>query len=327
MNYFSLYIKIFLFFLLYLFSIYFLEIQLFTSNFYIINFILCFLIISFVYYNNMKFNQFYNKFDFLYDKILQKHKSHKNLNSILESLDEFELFFLNQYSELDKLKNTRSKFLQDISHELKTPIFLLQGFVDTLIEQDNTNKNEIISKIKKQSNRIENLFLDILMISMIESEDIKLDIQKIKLSDILTEIYSDFSVRLVDRGDKLIIPDSTDINVSIDKEKILTVFSNLISNAINYSDSGDVIVTVKKYKNNVNVRVIDHGIGIPEKDFDYIFNRFYRVDKHRSNTSGGTGLGLAIVKHILLAHNIEINIKSTEGLGSEFSFMLPLNNS
>ena len=327
MNYFSLYIKIFLFFLLYLFSIYFLEIQLFTSNFYIINFILCFLIISFVYYNNMKFNQFYNKFDFLYDKILQKNKSHKNLNSILESLDEFELFFLNQYSELDKLKNTRSKFLQDISHELKTPIFLLQGFVDTLIEQDNTNKNEIISKIKKQSNRIENLFLDILMISMIESEDIKLDIQKIKLSDILTEIYSDFSERLVERGDKLIIPDSTDINVSIDKEKILTVFSNLISNAINYSDLGDVIVTVKKYKNNVNVRVIDHGIGIPEKDFDYIFNRFYRVDKHRSNTSGGTGLGLAIVKHILLAHNIEINIKSTEGVGSEFSFTLPINNS
>ena len=312
---------------MYLFSIYFLEIQLFTSNFYIINFILCFLIISFVYYNNMKFNQFYNKFDFLYDKILQKNKSHKNLNSILESLDEFELFFLNQYSELDKLKNTRSKFLQDISHELKTPIFLLQGFVDTLIEQDNTNKNEIISKIKKQSNRIENLFLDILMISMIESEDIKLDIQKIKLSDILTEIYSDFSERLVERGDKLIIPDSTDINVSIDKEKILTVFSNLISNAINYSDSGDVIVTVKKYKNNVNVRVIDHGIGIPEKDFDYIFNRFYRVDKHRSNTSGGTGLGLAIVKHILLAHNIEINIKSTEGVGSEFSFTLPINNS
>ena len=275
----------------------------------------------------MKFNQFYNKFDFLYDKILQKNKSHKNLNSILESLDEFELFFLNQYSELDKLKNTRSKFLQDISHELKTPIFLLQGFVDTLIEQDNTNKNEIISKIKKQSNRIENLFLDILMISMIESEDIKLDIQKIKLSDILTEIYSDFSERLVERGDKLIIPDSTDINVSIDKEKILTVFSNLISNAINYSDSGDVILTVKKYKNNVNVRVIDHGIGIPEKDFDYIFNRFYRVDKHRSNTSGGTGLGLAIVKHILLAHNIEINIKSTEGVGSEFSFTLPINNS
>ena len=165
------------------------------------------------------------------------------------------------------------------------------------------------------------------MISMIESEDIKLDIQKIKLSDILTEIYSDFSERLVERGDKLIIPDSTDINVSIDKEKILTVFSNLISNAINYSDSGDVIVTVKKYKNNVNVRVIDHGIGIPEKDFDYIFNRFYRVDKHRSNTSGGTGLGLAIVKHILLAHNIEINIKSTEGVGSEFSFTLPINNS
>tara|TARA_Y100001970_G_scaffold162533_1_gene198699 strand:- start:6584 stop:7411 length:828 start_codon:yes stop_codon:yes gene_type:complete len=275
----------------------------------------------------MKFNQFYNKFDFLYDKILQKNKSHKNLNSILESLDEFELFFLNQYSELDKLKNTRSKFLQDISHELKTPIFLLQGFIDTLIEQDKTNKNEIISKIKKQSNRIENLFLDILMISMIESEDIKLDIQKIKLSDILTEIYSDFSERLVERGDKLIIPDSTDINVFIDKEKILTVFSNLISNAINYSDSGDVIVTVKKYKNNVNVRVIDHGIGIPEKYFDYIFNRFYRVDKHRSNTSGGTGLGLAIVKHILLAHNIEINIKSTEGVGSEFSFMLPINNS
>jgi len=278
---------------------------------------------SFVFLENRNINQFYKKFDFLYDKILQKSKKHENLYSILNSLDEFESFFLNQFKELDKLKQTRSKFLQNISHELKTPIFLLQGFVDTLIEEDKSN-NEIINKIKKQSNRIENLFQDILTISMIESEDIKLNIEKIELNDILIEIQNDFGERLTKRGDQLIIPNVKNILINIDKEKIITVLNNLITNAINYSDSGDIVISVKKHQKQVRISVIDNGIGIPEKDFEHIFNRFFRIDKNRSNISGGTGLGLAIVKHILLAHNSKADVKSTKGIGTEISFMLPI---
>lgn len=278
---------------------------------------------SFVFLENRNINQFYKKFDFLYDKILQKSKKHENLYSILNSLDEFESFFLNQFKELDKLKQTRSKFLQNISHELKTPIFLLQGFIDTLIEEDKSN-NEIINKIKKQSNRIENLFQDILTISMIESEDIKLNIEKIELNDILIEIQNDFGERLTKRGDQLIIPNVKNILINIDKEKIITVLNNLITNAINYSDSGDIVISVKKHQKQVRISVIDNGIGIPEKDFEHIFNRFFRIDKNRSNISGGTGLGLAIVKHILLAHNSKADVKSTKGIGTEISFMLPI---
>ena len=278
---------------------------------------------SFVFLENRNINQFYKKFDFLYDKILQKSKKHKNLYSILNSLDEFESFFLNQFKELDKLKQTRSKFLQNISHELKTPIFLLQGFVDTLIEEDKSN-NEIINKIKKQSNRIENLFQDILTISMIESEDIKLNIEKIELNDILIEIQNDFGQRIAKRGDQLIIPNVENILLNVDKEKIITVLNNLITNAINYSDSGDIVISVKKHHKQVRISVIDNGIGMPEKYFEDIFNRFFRIDKNRSNISGGTGLGLAIVKHILLAHNSKANVKSTKGIGTEISFMLPI---
>ena len=278
---------------------------------------------SFVFLENRNINQFYKKFDFLYDKILQKSKKHENLYSILNSLDEFESFFLNQFKELDKLKQTRSKFLQNISHELKTPIFLLQGFIDTLIEEDKSN-NEIINKIKKQSNRIENLFQDILTISMIESEDIKLNIEKIELNDILIEIQNDFGERIAKRGDQLIIPNVENILLNVDKEKIITVLNNLITNAINYSDSGDIVISVKKHQKQVRISVIDNGIGMPEKYFEDIFNRFFRIDKNRSNISGGTGLGLAIVKHILLAHNSKANVKSTKGIGTEISFMLPI---
>ena len=272
---------------------------------------------------NRNINQFYKKFNFLYDKILQKSKKHKNLYSILNSLDEFESFFLNQFKELDKLKQTRSKFLQNISHELKTPIFLLQGFIDTLIEEDKNN-NEIINKIKKQSNRIENLFQDILTISMIESEDIKLNIEKIELNDILIEIQNDFGERIAKRGDQLIIPNVENILLNVDKEKIITVLNNLITNAINYSDSGDIVISAKKHHKQVRISVIDNGIGMSEKYFEDIFNRFFRIDKNRSNISGGTGLGLAIVKHILLAHNSKANVKSTKGAGTEISFMLPI---
>tara|TARA_Y100001970_G_scaffold127266_1_gene157256 strand:+ start:34 stop:882 length:849 start_codon:yes stop_codon:yes gene_type:complete len=278
---------------------------------------------SFVFLENRNINQFYKKFNFLYDKILQKSKKHKNLYSILNSLDEFESFFLNQFKELDKLKQTRSKFLQNISHELKTPIFLLQGFIDTLIDEDKSN-NEIINKIKKQSNRIENLFQDILTISMIESEDIKLNIEKIELNDILIEIQNDFGERIAKRGDQLIIPNVENILLNVDKEKIITVLNNLITNAINYSDSGDIVISVKKHHKQVRISVIDNGIGMSEKYFEDIFNRFFRIDKNRSNISGGTGLGLAIVKHILLAHNSKANVKSTKGIGTEISFMLPI---
>jgi len=159
---------------------------------------------------------------------------------------------------------------------------------------------------------------------MIESEDIKLNIEKIELNDILIEIQNDFGERIAKRGDQLIIPNVENILLNVDKEKIITVLNNLITNAINYSDSGDIVISVKKHQKQVRISVIDNGIGMPEKYFEDIFNRFFRIDKNRSNISGGTGLGLAIVKHILLAHNSKANVKSTKGIGTEISFMLPI---
>ena len=120
------------------------------------------------------------------------------------------------------------------------------------------------------------------------------------------------------------LPDVESIKINIDKAAMLSVFDNLIANAINYSDSGDIIVSVKHHNDEIVVSIIDHGIGIDSDKIDRIFERFYRVDSDRSRSSGGTGLGLSIVKHILLAHGTSIEVKSKLSIGSTFSFSLPI---
>ena len=151
----------------------------------------------------------------------------------------------------------------------------------------------------------------------------KLNKKDVFLSDIIKEIDLRYADILIKRGNKLVLPDVESIKINIDKAAILTVFDNLITNAINYSDNGDIIISVKYHNNKIVISVIDHGIGINKNKIDRIFERFYRVDSDRSRISGGTGLGLSIVKHILLAHNTSIEVSSEPSIGSTFSFCLP----
>ena len=251
---------------------------------------------------------------------------HKNLNDVLETLVAIENIIMNKSLEKVELKKVKTDFISNVSHELKTPIFSLQGYVDTLLNgtiNDSENNVKFLEKIKKQSDRIQNLVNDIVKISMLESKDLKLSFQSVPLNDFLHEIEETFKPALHKRNSNLIFPKNLEFSMLCNKENLIVVFENLITNAINYSNHGDITIIIKEKENKmIDFRIIDHGIGIDEKSIDRIFERFYRVDTDRSRKTGGTGLGLAIVKHILLAHNSSIKVSSKIGVGTEFSFTI-----
>ena len=233
---------------------------------------------------------------------------------------------VNSYVEkINNLEMVRSQFIADISHELKTPIFLLKGYVETIEgEVDSKTRDKFIKKIKIQMDKVENILEDLIHISMIESNDIKLKLEKVEMQSIIDDLDNRFTPIVEKRGDKFILPDVKNIFVDIDKTKFLLALENIIKNAIFYSDSGDIIFTVKKqFDNSIRIGITDHGIGIPQNEQSKILQRFYRTDESRTRNTGGTGLGLAIVKHICKAHNIKLSINSQDGIGSTFYLDIP----
>ena len=322
----NIYVKISTIFLIYFSLLFYLKYEI-NITFLIISFILFTCIILAIYNNNDKFNLLFKKSDDLYFNATNTKKKHSSLDEIITTINFIENDIIKKHSNISILEKSRSKFLGNVSHELKTPLFVVQGYVDTLLDgaiDDNKVNLDFLKKIKNQTDRLDFLLTDLIKISMIESDELKLDLKEVELDDIISEMKNIFNDIINKRGDNFIVPDKTNIKVNIDKEQMVCVFNNLINNAINYSTKGDIILSVKKDNDFAHIKLIDHGIGISESHLPRIFERFYRVDSDRSRNSGGTGLGLAIVKHILLAHGIQINIKSQENVGSEFSFSIPL---
>lgn len=244
------------------------------------------------------------------------------LNNIIDALEKkIEKYINNQ----DNISQIRTQFVANASHELKTPIFAIKGFIETLLDgalNDPKVNTEFLKKIYNQTERLENILTDLIDISKIESGDLKLNKNYLPINDILNFIENSYKHLAKKKGLKLEIPNTKDLKVYVDKEHIQTVFSNIIKNAINYSDSGKIVVSVKEMNNSINIKVSDNGIGIKDEAIDKIFQRFFRVDDDRSRKTGGSGLGLAIVKHILDAHQIKYNIKSEHNVGTTFSIII-----
>lgn len=229
-------------------------------------------------------------------------------------------------SNLKKLEQVRTEFLGNVSHELRTPIFAIQGYLETLlngaIDDPKVNKS-FLGKAYHHTNNLNNLLHDLIDISMIESGQMKMSFQFFNLKKYLEIIVQDFSLLAEEKNITLHLGDlSSSLEVYGDKAMLRQALNNLISNAIKYADEGSVNVIARDEKQFVRIIVKDTGYGILESDLSRIFERFYRVDKDRSRSLGGTGLGLAIVKHIIEAHESKIDVKSTPGKGSEFSFLL-----
>ena len=238
----------------------------------------------------------------------------------------------NQIEHLQKQDEFRKEFLGNLAHELKTPVFSIQGYILTLLEggleDENVNRN-FLERALNGVDRISNLLEDLDDISRYEYDNFRLKIKSFDIVTLVNEVYSNVSTQAEEKGIKLEFNKRYQpIFVNADKGKIAQVLINLLSNAVSYSKENETVMVRfhKIDKSTLLVEVADNGLGIDAKHLPRLFERFYRVDKSRARNIGGSGLGLAIVKHIVEAHNQTINVRSTEGEGSTFSFTLELDN-
>jgi len=236
-------------------------------------------------------------------------------------------------SEINILKdqeNYRREFLGNISHELKTPLFTIQGYILTLVDggalKDKKVREKYLRRAAKGVDRIISIVKDLDLITQFESGIKTVDKSDFNIFDLVDNVFdllefesekNNISLKLENKKNSLIY-------VNADQERILQVLTNLIVNSIKYgSDNGYTKVIVEDFnKEKVIVRIIDNGEGIEKEHIPRLFERFYRIDKNRSRKKGGSGLGLSIVKHIIEAHNEQIFVKSEIREGTEFSFTL-----
>ena len=235
-------------------------------------------------------------------------------------------------SEINILKdqeNYRREFLGNVSHELKTPLFTIQGYILTLLEgamKDKKVRSKYLNRTAKGVDRIISIVKDLDLITQFESGIKTVDKSNFNIYELIDNVYDLMEFESEKNNTKLRIRNERNNSVMVyaDKERILQVLTNLVVNSIKYGkENGYTEIAVDEYdKDRIIVRVIDDGEGIEEKHLPRLFERFYRIDKTRSRKKGGSGLGLSIVKHIIEAHQEQIFVKSKVGLGTEFSFTL-----
>lgn len=240
--------------------------------------------------------------------------------------------------EIKKLKDMeafRREFLGDVSHELKTPIFAIQGFVETLLDgalEDPKVNRKFLEKTRKNAQRLSNLVQDILTISQLESGDLGMNMEDFNLHSSVEDVIDSLFYKFSDKGRNITCEVITngleDTTVFADPQRIDQVIHNLLDNAVKYGDpQGKIqIVLTEAEQEKVLIQVIDAGPGISKKHLSRVFERFYRVDKSRSRERGGTGLGLAICKHFIEAHKEKLWVESERGKGSIFQFTLQKSN-
>ena len=233
-------------------------------------------------------------------------------------------------TELVKLENMRKDFVANVSHELKTPLTSITGFVETLKindEMDKDTRNHFLDIIEKESNRLKGLIEDILLLSSIENGQ-DLSYEQVKLFDVFKEVY-EITDYIASSKNITVSYNFEDEDVSIlgFRDNVKQIFLNLVDNGIKYTPENGRIEVLQHYdqnKQNIILEFKDNGIGIPKESLNRIFERFYRVDKARSRDIGGTGLGLAITKHMVKSLGGNIEVESILGVGSDFIVTIPL---
>ncbi|MCF8378863.1 MAG: sensor histidine kinase [Bacteroidales bacterium] len=285
------------------------------------------------------FNDFiFNKIQPIYKSIYKHAISQKAFKKQIVKNDmisganmELENWVKTKAHEINKLKQIeeyRKDFLGNVSHELKTPIFNIQGYILTLLDgglEDESINKLYLQRAEKSINRMISIVDDLESISHLESGEMALELEKFNIVKMTEEVFEALEKRARDHQISLTINTGGQkaIQVYGDRKRIFEVLSNLILNSINYGKKrGKTTVSFMDMGNKILIDVNDNGSGIAEKDIPRIFERFYRTDKARSREEGGTGLGLAIVKHVIEAHKQSISVRSKPGKGSSFVFTL-----
>ena len=235
---------------------------------------------------------------------------------------------MHDITELIKLEQIRKDFVANVSHELKTPVTSIKGFSETLLFGAYKNEETLLSFLEiihKESNRLQMLINDLLDLSKVEQVGYEITLNKVRLSDILNRGIEMTTHLVEEKNMKIDIKVDENLYVLGDKNRLIQIMMNLITNAITYSPKNTTIhVNIYKNKKFGIFQIRDEGIGISKSEINRIFERFYRVDRARSRNSGGTGLGLAIVKHLVEAHHGLIEVESEVGKGTIFTVSIPI---
>jgi len=283
---------------------------------------------------------FYKKLTPIYKTIYSTNFSEEKIKSDIEEYDDnfakeikkdvlqWAKMKSREISQLRNMEKYRREFLGNVSHELKTPLFNIQGYISTLLDgglEDDTINTLYLERTDKSVNRLISVVNDLESISRLESGESILNITVFNIVKLIEDTIDIYELKAEKNNIKIILKNLADkkILVEADQQRIEEVLSNLINNSIKYGvNGGQANIEIEEFKKNILVKISDNGIGINQKDIPRIFERFFRADKSRSRQMGGTGLGLAIVKHIIEAHNQTISVKSMINKGSEFSFTL-----
>src|SRR5690606_10421121 len=237
---------------------------------------------------------------------------------------------IDKKKEIELLKNQekfRREFLSNISHEFKTPLFAIQGYIDALqdglIEEDPKLAANFLNKAGKNLDRLSYLLKDIDEISKLESGQLSINFMQFDISVLIHEVIESFEIKAKHHKVKLSFRPKGHTIVYADREKIRQVLNNLVSNSIKYGkEGGETSIMLFELHDQFLVEVTDNGMGIDEKNLPRLFERFYRTDKSRARQIAGSGLGLSIVKHIIEAHQQTVSVRSKVGTGSTFAFTL-----
>jgi two-component system, OmpR family, phosphate regulon sensor histidine kinase PhoR len=278
----------------------------------------------------------YRRVKIIYKRITETKKDKRETDSVIpETLEEVEqeveawaLGKNKQIETLQELEEYRRNYLGNVSHELKTPIFNIQGFLHTLIDgglKDDSIKLNYLQKAARNTERLENIVNDLETISRLESKQVLLELQVFDIQQLAIEVFDDLEMQAKEKNIRLTFKDGANhgYRVHADKESIRQVLTNLIANSIKYGKKGgNTKLGFYDMDKIVLIEITDNGIGIARHHLKHLFDRFYRVDKSRSRDVGGTGLGLSIVKHIVEAHGQTVHVRSSENVGSTFGFTL-----
>ena len=291
----------------------------------------------FIVYQTIKIF-FYEKIQPIYKSIHEHSLSQKELKkrilqedfiaTVNKEVEDWAHKKTKEIKRLKKMEKYRKDFVGNVSHELKTPIFNIQGYILTLLDgglEDETINKLYLNRAEKSINRMISIVEDLESISRLESGEVKFNIEKFDIQKMTEEVFETLEMRAKEKQISLILGPGHGKSVKVlgDRKRILEVLNNLVINSINYGKkNGKTKVSFMDMGQSLLIDVSDDGIGISEKDIPRIFERFYRTDKSRSRDQGGTGLGLAIVKHVIEAHNQSINVRSKPGKGSSFVFTI-----
>lgn len=306
----------------------------------IIVFSVTFIIIYSLYYYTLQ-RFIYRKIKLIYkfiyqtkatkkEEIFYKHiLPQKTIEEVSDDVGKWAQQRKDEIEVLQKNEKFRKEFLMNLAHELRTPIFSVQGYIDTLLngalEDENVNR-KFLSNASKSIDRLVRLVDDLDEISKLESGKIPIIQESFVIQDLISDVYEEFTLKAREKNTEMLFKKGTErpIWVKADRAKIKQVLVNLIENALKYGNEGGTI-TAGCYvvdDKSIYIEISDNGPGIAEEHLPRIFERFYRADRSRARAIGGTGLGLAIVKHIVEAHGQTVNVRSKPGVGSSFGFTL-----